>query len=122
MKTQNRNTTKTVLVISVGLGIIFLLFKHNWALYTSLVIGVLGIISDKLSAFIDAAWMKLAKVLSFIMPNIILSIVFYLLLSPLALLVKLFANKNLLHLKNDGTSLWINNNNAKKKISFKKPW
>jgi len=42
---------------------------------------------------VHVLWMKLAKLLSYIAPNILLSIVFFLILTPVALLQKLF-NKN----------------------------
>jgi len=120
-KTKN-NAVKTVLIVSVGFGIIFLLLGAKWALYASLIVGILGIISNKAAQAIDFLWMKLAKVLSFIVPNVLLSIVFYLFLFPIAILSKIFGNKTALQLKNKNETLWINKNAQIKKESFEKMW
>jgi len=65
MKIPKNNAVKTVLIISTGFGFIFFLFDLEWALYTSLIIGALGVISNNASKAIDFLWMRLAKVLSF---------------------------------------------------------
>ena len=122
MKKTKNNAVKTVLIVSVGFGIIFLLLGAKWALYASLIVGILGIISNKAAQAIDFLWMKLAKVLSFIVPNVLLSIVFYLFLFPIAILSKIFGNKTALQLKNKNETLWINKNAQIKKESFEKMW
>jgi hypothetical protein len=99
MKTTKSNSAKTVLIISIGFTVVFLLFESKWALNTAIIVGLLGIISNKICDVIDFLWMKLAKVLSFIVPNILLSIIFYLFLFPIAVLSRLFGNKTGLQLK-----------------------
>jgi hypothetical protein len=66
--------------------------------------------------------MKLAKVLSFIVPNILLSVIFYCFLFPIAILSKVLGNKNGLQLKNRSNSLWIKKNIQIEKVSFEKMW
>ncbi len=122
MKTVKTNAIKTVLIISIGFGIVFFLFDVRWSLYTSLIVGVLGIISSKVSQGIDYLWMKVAKVLSFIVPNILLSIVFYLFLFPLAIMSKVFGSKNTFQLKNKNETLWVNKNTQIEEVSFEKMW
>lgn len=122
MKTLKSNPIRTVLVISVGFGIIFLLSELKWTLYTSIIIGLIGLISAKLSEIIDFLWMKLAKVLSFIVPNILLSIIFYLFLYPISVLSKIFGNKDLLQLKNKNKSVWIDKTQHIEKVYFEKMW
>ena len=94
----------------------------RWSLNTAIIIGVSGIISNKISNAIDYLWMKLAKVLSFIVPNILLSLVFYLILFPIATLSRIFGNKNALQLKNSTDSLWLISNDHIGKPSFEKMW
>ncbi len=122
MKAKNNNPVKTVLIISVGFGIIFFFLDLRWALNTSLIIGLLGLISDRISKLIDFLWMKLAKVLSFIVPNILLSIIFYLFLFPFAILSRVFSSKSTLMLKNNKNSLWVDKNTSMDKVSFEKMW
>ena len=119
---------KTVLVITVGFLVIYAIGKWrfekdlNWALIVSLVVGVAGLLSGYLARKIDFLWMKLALILSYIVPNIILSLVFYLILTPLAWLSKIFGEKNQLDLKNTKPSLFKEHKKVFTKESFEKPW
>lgn len=122
MKTKKNNSIKTVLIISVGFAIVFWKTNWNWALIVSILIGLLGVISEKISKLIDFLWMKLAKVLSYVIPNILLSLVFYLFLFPLSVLSKIFGKGNYINLKNRNTSLWNTYNKTINKDYFEKTW
>lgn len=97
---------RTVLTISVGFIVVFLVTKMKWALMVSLGVGLVGVFSTFLSEQIDFVWGKLTWVLSLIVPNIILSIIFYLFLFPIALLSKIFGKKDPMMLKNKSTSVF----------------
>ena len=113
---------KTILIIALGLIILYLKFQLNWILYVALSISIGGVISQKISKTIDFLWMKLAWVLSLIVPKIVLTIIFYMILSPMAFIAKLFGAKNGIVLKNTGTSSFIEINKKFEKSSFEKPW
>jgi hypothetical protein len=113
---------KTVLVITVGMMVIYLITKLQWALYISVSVGILGVLSDYLAKKIDYVWMKLTWILSLIMPNILLSIIFYIFLTPVALLSRVFGEKNPLSLKNTSSTLFKDSNKKFDKASFEKPW
>ena len=121
-KKEAESALKTILVITVGMLVIYVLFKQSWALYASLGIGLSGALSNLLAQKIHYLWMKLAWMLSLIIPNILLSIVFYLLLTPIALLSRVFGEKNQLSLKNSSASLFKDYNREFTKESFEKPW
>jgi ABC-type dipeptide/oligopeptide/nickel transport system permease subunit len=80
----------TILVISMGFLVLHLLFSWQWAVLISLLVGVIGITSPYLSGKIESIWMKFAKILGYIIPNVLLSIVYYLFLFPISALSKLF--------------------------------
>ena len=121
MKKTKSNPTATMLVISMGFLVIYIASKQNWALIVSLSAGLIGILSPWLSKKIDFLWMKLTYVLSLIVPNILLSAVFYVFLFPLALLSKLFSKKDTLQLRNTGTT-FVTINRDFDKASFERPW
>lgn len=121
-KLQKTDPIKTVLVITVGLLIVFAITHWKWTFNAAVLIGLLGLISSFLAKQIDYVWMKLAWILSLIVPNIILSIIFYFLLTPLAFLSRLFGEKNQLNLKNKSDSLFKDYNKDFDKPSFEKPW
>ena len=113
---------KTVLVITVGMLIIYIITKQQWSLYTALIIGILGVFSNYIARKIDWVWMKLTWILSLIVPNIILSVVFYLFLTPIALISRIFGEKDQLGLKNRQDSKFKNTNKKFDPSSFENPW
>lgn len=116
------NPVKTVLVITVGFGILFLLTKHNWLLYVSLSVGALGALSNFLAVKMDWIWTKIGWVLSKIVPNILMTLVFYLILTPTAFLSRLFGKHDPMDLKNHATSLFKAKGATYSRESFEKPW
>ena len=119
MKTDNPKST--ILVISTGFLIIYLLFSLQWAIYVSLVVSVLGITSYTVSEKIEWLWFKLSKGLGYIIPNIILSIVFYFFLFPISALSKIF-NKDPLMLSQKYNSYFIDIEKGMDKKNFEKIW
>ncbi|MDB9989821.1 hypothetical protein OAD79_00080 [Flavobacteriales bacterium] len=114
--------TKTVLIITVGIQIIYFTTLWEPALFISLILGLTGVISKYLAIKIDFLWMKLTWILSLIIPNLLLSIIYYMILSPIALLSKLFSKRNELFLKNTISSTFKNYNKTFNRESFKNPW
>ena len=122
MKTNKSEPIKTVLTIVVGFGILFLVTRLPGFLYTALIIGAAGLVSSYLARLIDFCWMKLAYVLSFIVPNILLTVIFYLFLFPLALLSKISKKKDPLILSNKLKSTFVSTNKKFTAADFEKPW
>ena len=122
MKNTKTNPTKTVLIITLGFLVVFLISKWHWAIYVSVVVGLAGAFSDYLSKKIDFVWMKLAWVLNMIIPNILLGAIFYIFLVPIALLSKLFSKSDPLTLKNKGITTFRSSNKSFDKATFEKMW
>jgi cytochrome c oxidase subunit IV len=116
------NPIKTVLTISVGFLFIYLLGKYNWALWISFLVGLTGVFSEKLSVIIEKVWMKLAFVLSKIVPNIILGVIFFVLLFPISLLSKVFRKQDVLKLRNSSDSVYTLKPGAYDKAHFENMW
>ncbi len=122
MKEMKSNPSKTVLTISVGFLFVYLFAKLNWALWVSFGIGLTGVFSDYLSQLIEKVWMKLAFVLSKIVPNIILGIIFFALLLPISLLSKVFRKQDVLKLRNSSDSVYSLKPGAYDKAHFENMW
>ena len=105
----------------MGFLILHLLFSWQWAVIIALVVGIVGIISGILSRIIEKWWMQLARILSFIIPAILLGIVFYLFLFPISLISKLFT-KDPLMLSNKYKTYFISIDKEFDKKSFEKIW
>ena len=116
------NPTQTVLTITVGFLAVGVLFDTSWALTVALVIGALGLISNYLAHQIERAWHLLAKILSYIVPNVLMTVIFYGVLFPIALLNRLVSKKNALQLKNPGDTIWISNPKQFDAKRMENPW
>ena len=119
MKTQSNQST--ILVITVGFVLVFLLFSWQWALYISLGIGVSGLISDRFAGIIVKGWEALSKILSYIIPTVLLAAIFYLFLLPLSILSRFFT-KDPLMLSKGRPSYFVDIKNEPDHDSFKKTW
>src|SRR6185369_16965510 len=98
MNSAKSDPSRTVLTISVGFLVMYLITKWHWAILVSVIIGIIGVFSFYLSKQIDFLWMKLTWLLSYIVPNILLGIIFYLFLFPISLVAKLFRKEDSLQL------------------------
>lgn len=114
-------STSTMLVISMGFLILYLIFSWQWAVIISLIVGLLGIVSVSVSRLIEKGWMRLADILSYIIPSILLGMVFYLILFPISLFSKLFT-KDPLMLSKRYDSYFVNIDKKLDKKSFEKVW
>lgn len=121
-KSKVTNPIKTVLVITVGFLALYFFSKQIIFLYIALGVGVLGAVSNYLAEKIDWIWTKIGWVLSFIVPNIIMTIVFYLVLTPTAFLSRVFGKKDVMDLRKPQESLWKSKSTSFSKESFEKPW
>jgi Saxitoxin biosynthesis operon protein SxtJ len=122
MKNYKSEPVKTCLTIAMGFLIVFIATKLNWALIVALAVGLTGLFSPFLGQKIDFLWMKLAGVLSLIVPNILLGAVFYLFLFPISLLARLFRKNDPLLLNNTADSTFTTENKTFDRASFEKPW
>ncbi len=122
MSAKKTEVPETILAIVVGLVVFYFLKKSVYFLYAALVIGVIGLFSAYLSNLVHIAWTKLAKVLSYIVPSILFSLVFYLVVFPISLFSKVFKNNSYLLIKNNHTTTFKDASGDFKKQNFEKLW
>ncbi|CAG4993428.1 hypothetical protein DYBT9275_01168 [Dyadobacter sp. CECT 9275] len=94
--------SKAQLVIVTGLVVLYFIFKSNYFLIAAAAVGIVSIAIPVAGDLIVKGWYKLAEVLGAINGKILLSIVFFVVLFPVALLAK-FGKKNPLALKKEET-------------------
>ncbi len=105
----------------MGFLILYFLFDFQWAIAVSLTVGIAGLVSDAASRKIEWVWMKIALVLSYIVPTVLLGLIFFLILFPLLLLSKL-ANKDPLILTNRHKTYFVNTEKEFDKNNMEKTW
>lgn len=104
-------------VIIVGFAILFFIFRKQWMLLP-ISVSVLGFALSSIGDFVHIIWMNIAKVLGWINSRIILSILFFLVLTPISLLMKLFNGNRFLQKKED--SMFIERNHVYQATDFEK--
>ncbi|WP_298311608.1 SxtJ family membrane protein [uncultured Aquimarina sp.] len=114
--------SKTVLTIVIGFLIIYTISNASWALWVAITTGILGMLSSFIALKIQDLWMGLSTVLSHIIPPILLSVIFFVLLFPIALLSRLLGDKDPLQLKKTDKSLFKTVNKTFSKDTFEKTW
>lgn len=116
------NPYLTVLTIVFGLLLLYYFFDSEVIFYTSLILSGLGVFSIKMSITIEKIWFKFSFFLSQIVPNILLSFIFYLILTPISFLSKIFKYKTEYNLRNNHKTNFVTQNKSFDKKSFEKAW
>lgn len=121
-KNYKSNPAKTVLTITVGFLIIYMISHQRWAINVAAIIGLVGIFSAFLSEKIEWLWMKIGWLMGLIVPKILLSTIFYLILFPLAIVSNFFRSDDPLMLKNKTSSTFRDVQKEFNKANFENPW
>lgn len=121
MKQTATDSLKTIVTILLGFIVCYIGFKSVYFLYAALVIGTVSLLSASMAGYIHKAWMLLAKLLSYVMPNIVMGVLFYLFLTPIALIQRLIKKNNPLLLQKQG-STFISTSKTFSQKDFEKPW
>ena len=119
---SRQDYSKTILVIVVGFLAAYFLTDWDAALVVSLIVGLIGIVSPYLSRKIEQLWLKLSWVLSLIVPNILLTIVFFLILFPVALISRSLRKERPIALRKPLDSLWVDVEKEFDGESMRNPW
>jgi len=116
------NPSLTVLTIVFGLLFFNYFLNNEMILYLTLVLSGIGVLSYKSSIIIEKIWFKVSYILSQIIPNVLLSLIFFLILTPIALLSKLFNSHTNFNSNNNQKTTFITQNKSFDKNSFERAW
>lgn len=92
---ENLKHKESILVISTGFLVLFLIFGLQWMIWVAAGVSILGLMSSTIARWIHTGWMKLALALGWINSKILLSIVFFVFLMPVAFLQRLVSGDKL---------------------------
>ena len=89
---------------------------RTWALIISIVFLILGLLNSKILLPLNKIWFKFGILLGKIISPLIMGLIFFVVVTPIGLLMRLL-NKDLLNLKfNKSKSYWIEKNEPKSKM------
>ena len=121
MSEKNRSK-ETVLVITVGFLVLYLVLKHRIFLTLSLVIGLAGILSTWLSEKIDLVWNKLSLLLGRISNTLLLTLIFFLVLTPVGLFRRLLGKGGMLRIRDGQRSNFTDREHSFTKKDLENVW
>ncbi|MCA1802884.1 MAG: SxtJ family membrane protein [Rhodothermaceae bacterium] len=91
---------ETILVVSTALLLFFLIFNVSWLLYSAFALSLLALISRSFSYWFTRGWLGFSEILGFVMSRLIMTLLYFLVLTPIALLYRAF-NKDPLQLNHN---------------------
>ncbi len=115
---------KNIGVLIIGFLIIYWFTKTKIFLYIPIVVGVLSLISSTLADWILKIWFAIGHIMGSIMSKIILTVVYYFILCPIAFLYQLFKNDpmSLRQVNKKKDSLFIIRKHTFTKKDIINPW
>jgi len=95
---KNLNSRKkdleTMLVLAAAALVLFLVFRKNVFIFTSIGLLLLGLFFKDASARVAGLWLRFAEVLGAFNTRVILGLVYFLVLTPIAILYRLFTKRH----------------------------
>ena len=84
-----------------------------WAIVLSITFLILGVVNSKLLSPLKDYWIKLGEILGKVIAPLVMSLVFFIILTPIGLILRIFG-KDLLKLKrNKKNSYWLSRGDLK---------
>ncbi|MEM6684703.1 MAG: hypothetical protein AAF617_02815 [Bacteroidota bacterium] len=124
---MKESNSKVILVMVVGFLAIatYLYWRTEYTtaaiVFASIALGV-GVLSFFIESAIVWVWEKFALALGWINTRIILSIVFFIFLTPFGILSRLFSKNSSLQLKNNSKSTFVERNHTYSKKDLENIW
>ena len=119
---KNYQVKETVLVITVGLLVLYIVFKKKVFLDAALIVGLIGVFSFYLSEKIDLVWGWLSRVMGTVSNTVLLTVVFFLVLTPMALIRRMRGKDGLRRFDATATSNFSRREQVFEKKDFEKVW
>jgi len=87
-----------------------------WSILLSLIFFILGLLNSKILSPLNRIWFKFGIILGGIVSPIIMGLVFFFVVTPISLILRLFKKDTLNLKKNDSMTYWIKKLDKKSKM------
>ena len=124
---HNQDRFKTILVIVIGFTALSWIIRARWGVETYLdkiafSIGLISILIPPFAKVIEWAWLKFAMALGRINSRILLSLIYFIFLLPIAWISRLFTKDPLMLKAKNSPSLYTTRNHQYKKEDLENIW
>ena len=113
---------QVLLGIAAGMVALFFIFKSAVFLVIALGVCLAGLLSLRLAVLIAGLWMKAANLIGLILNTVLLSLVFFVLLTPLALIRKIAGKSPILLRPTQGETYFHARNHKYDKSDLQDMW
>ena len=90
MELDRLATSKTISVLTLAVLIAYVIFSAQWLLWVALLLTLGNAFESRLTTALASYWMKFAAILGAFNSRVILTVTFYLILTPLAFVYRIF--------------------------------
>jgi hypothetical protein len=124
MDNINKNTNRSFSIVFFVFFLIIALYPliynsdiRYWSLILSVFFLILGLVNSRILTPLNKLWFKFGTLLGKIISPIVMGLIFFIVVTPIAILMKIF-NKDLLNLKfNNDKTYWIEKTGPKSKMN-----
>lgn len=113
---------RTLLVLSLAAIVFHLILEVKWLLLLAIGFLVISLKQNPLADLIARLWLKLSEHIGNFMSKIILSVIFFLLLTPIAMLYRLFNHDMKNYFFNRSSVSTFHKAGVPERNSFEHPW
>jgi uncharacterized membrane protein len=114
---------QTIHVLTLALLIAFLIFGNRWLLWAAVFLAVANTFENPLTTWIAKGWLAFAHWIGRINSQILLTLIFFLFLTPVAWLYRLFNRSLVEHFRADNSaSTFQERNHRWEPTDFEKIW
>jgi hypothetical protein len=118
----DRQVRESMLVITAGVTVLFFLTHRPWLAWVVATVGVCGLFVPPAARLIARGWFGLAHVLGWINGRILLTVIYYLVLTPVALLRRAFQRDAMRTIDRAAASHWTVRDHTYTAADLEKPW
>jgi hypothetical protein len=119
---RSEKPIETMLVLAMGCLLVNVVFHWKAALWLSFGFGGIGIFSGYLSDRIAWVWMRLARMLGWITNGLLLSVVFLVVVVPVALFRRMLKKDGMTYFDKSATSNFVSRDHMFAKEDLEKTW
>jgi Saxitoxin biosynthesis operon protein SxtJ len=113
---------ETMLVLAMGCLLANVVFHWKAALWLSFGFGGIGIFSGWLSRQIDRVWMRLARMLGWLSNGVLLSVVFLVVVVPVAIFRRMLRKDRMTYFDQSATSNFVTRDHLFAREDLEKTW
>lgn len=122
MHAKNRNPKESVIIIIALFILFYLKSGSNHVLWFSLIFSFLGLVSIRFTLIVQRILNQFTFIIGQTVQIVTLTLVFFILLTPLAFLSRIFGEKDVMMLKNNYKSTFLVSKENFNKSYFEKMW